>query len=347
MSTSKPASWSHLWSFTKETFWLGKAEWSPKDMPDLDGKVIIVTGGNAGLGRDTVKALLEHRAKVYIACRDETKARTAIDELEKETGRRALSLKLDLADLASVEECAKEFLRQENRLDILYNNGGVHRTTGPEDPTNLTSDGYDLTFMTNVTGHFYLTQLLLPVLLATANASQSAMHRGDVRIINLSSCGHHAARQPPLDYATLVEGSARRKCPRAEFYYQSKFANILLSNELARRYRDENIVSIAVHPGTFDTGMTSKFVVDWITRILLGPGGLFFQYPREWGAWTQLWAGTAPEAAAMNGKYVIPWGTEGAPRPEANDERMMQELWTWLEARVAEHQAKRSVTPVV
>ncbi|KAH6910201.1 hypothetical protein BKA70DRAFT_118357 [Coprinopsis sp. MPI-PUGE-AT-0042] len=343
MSTSKPPTWSNVWSFFKENWWLGKPEWSPKDIPDLDGKVVIVTGGNSGLGRDTVKALLEKNAKVYIACRNEGKAQATIGELEKETGRRALSLKLDLVDLGSVEECAKEFLRHESRLDILYNNGGVHLTTGAEDPKNLTADGYDVTFMTNVVGHFYLTQLLLPVLLDTAKASQSAMSRGQVRIVTLSSSGHHVARQPPLDYATLVESPARHKVSRPGFYYQSKVALILLSNELARRYRDKNIVSIAVHPGAFDTQLTAKFVVDWITRLLLGPSGLFFLYPREWGPWTQLWAGTAPEAAAMSGKYVIPWGKEGVPRPEVNDENMMQGLWAWLEARVDEHKAKSAI----
>ncbi|KAJ8488637.1 hypothetical protein ONZ51_g3428 [Trametes cubensis] len=102
-----------------------KARWGVADIPDLTGKVMIVTGGNAGIGRETVKALLLHNAKVYMASRNEEKALAAITQLERETGRRAIFLKLDLANLSSVKAAAQEFMSKETKLHVLFNNGGV------------------------------------------------------------------------------------------------------------------------------------------------------------------------------------------------------------------------------
>ncbi|KAH6910230.1 hypothetical protein BKA70DRAFT_1272540 [Coprinopsis sp. MPI-PUGE-AT-0042] len=324
-------------SFMTESFWLGKPSWFPKDMPDLTGKVVIVTGGNSGLGRDTVKSLLVKDARVYMACRSEEKAKAVIEELAKETGKTALFLKLELSDLGSVERAAEDFLQKEQRLDILFNNAGISPPTGPEDPANLTPEGYDTVFETNVTGHFYFTQLLLPVLISTAESAE----KGSVRIINLSSCGHHMVGSKPIEYETLRESKLRRKRTATSYqYYQSKFGNLLVSNELAKRYGDKNIVSIAVHPGIFDTQITTKLAVDFIMNIFIGPGGLLFRNPREWGSLTQLWAGTSAEAASLNGKYVVPWGKLGTPRPESNEEKHISELWTWLEKRVQEHKSK-------
>ncbi|TFY69199.1 hypothetical protein EVJ58_g553 [Rhodofomes roseus] len=117
-------------------------------MPDLTGQVMLVTGGNAGLGKETVKALLEHNAKVYMGARDEQKARAAIEELKEKTGKEAVFLELNLANLASVKKSAEDFLSKEKQLHVLFNNAGV--TCMPIEW--VTDDGYDLTFGTNVVG---------------------------------------------------------------------------------------------------------------------------------------------------------------------------------------------------
>lgn len=278
----------------KESYWLGKPSWFPKDMPDFTGKVVIVTGGNSGLGRDTVKALLEKGARVYMACRTEAKAKIAIDQLADETGKTALFLQLELGDLGSVEHAAEEFLKKEQRLDILFNNAGIAPPTGHSDPANLTEHGYDIAWETNVTGHFYLTQLLLPLLLSTAGSAE----KGSVRIVNLSSCGHHMVGKVPIEYETLRESPLRRKRKLEGYsYFQSKFGNLLLSNELAKRYGDKSIVSISVHPGFIDTQITTKLAADSsLKRFFIGPGGIMFTNPREWGPIAQLWVGTSSEA---------------------------------------------------
>jgi len=122
-----------------------------KDIPDLSGKVIIVTGANTGIGKETAKALLSHNAKVYIAARSKEKAEQAIADLKDQTGKEAIFLKLDLSDLNSVKAAAEEFQSQEKALHVLFNNAGVMMP--PMD--QLTTQGYDLQIGTNTLGPFY------------------------------------------------------------------------------------------------------------------------------------------------------------------------------------------------
>ncbi|KZW00347.1 NAD(P)-binding protein [Exidia glandulosa HHB12029] len=146
--------------------------WSVDDIPDQTGRVHLVTGGNAGLGFETTKALLKKNATVYIATRNRWKAGEAILQLKDQTGREARFFELDLASLDSVKRAATIFLTLETELHVLYNNAGVMFP----DISLLTADRYDLQIGTNMLGHFYLTKLLMPALKA-----------GKARIVNLSS----------------------------------------------------------------------------------------------------------------------------------------------------------------
>ncbi|KZV80273.1 NAD(P)-binding protein, partial [Exidia glandulosa HHB12029] len=159
-----------------------KPKWTAKDMPDCTGKVFIVTGGNSGIGLETVKELLKKGGKVYLAARSQSKADEAIEQLATDIGKKAIFLELDLGSLSSVKRAAQTFIDLEPRLDGLINNAGVMGS--PADM--LTSEGYDLQFGTNVLGHWYFTKLLLPVLVATSDA-----HPEDKpRVIHVSSNGH-------------------------------------------------------------------------------------------------------------------------------------------------------------
>ncbi|KIO23027.1 hypothetical protein M407DRAFT_215532, partial [Tulasnella calospora MUT 4182] len=127
-----------------------KSKFDPsRDMPDLTGKVIIVTGGNTGIGKHTIRALLNKNAKVYMASRSKERAEKAIADLKQETGKDAIFLELDLASLDKVTKAAKEFMSKEPALHILFNSGGV--MVPPIE--QVTEDGYDLQFGTNVLGH--------------------------------------------------------------------------------------------------------------------------------------------------------------------------------------------------
>ncbi|GLB38370.1 putative NAD-P-binding protein [Lyophyllum shimeji] len=294
-----------------------KPKFSVDDIPDLTGKVVIVTGGNAGVGKETVKALLAHNAKVYLAARSAEKARAAIEDLRKETGKEAIFLKLDLANLEAVKAAALEFQEKEKELHILFNNGGV--MTPPLE--QVTADGYDLQMGTNVLGHFYLTKLLLPTLLSTAEASPEK----HVRVVTTSSMLHLLGS---LNFDTFKDGPARRKLSPMKLYSQSKYGNVAFASELSRRYGDKGLVSISVHPGTLNSDLhrhMSKLRQRVMNALL---------YPPSHGALTQLWGGTSKEGAELNGKYLIPWARIGSPRPDAQDPVVGEKLWDWLEEQV-------------
>ncbi|KAI0745540.1 NAD(P)-binding protein [Earliella scabrosa] len=292
-----------------------KPRWGIADMPDLSGKVMIVTGGNAGIGKETVKALLSRGAKVYMASRNETKALAAIEELRTATGRLAIFLRLDLADLRSVKAAAAEFMSKESRLDVLFNSGGVMFPPVEQ----LTVDGYDLQFGTNVLGHFYLTQLLIPVLLSGAPDQRA-------RVINTSSMGHTSVSG--IDFDTLKEHGKRKKLGTQKLYFQSKFATVVFANELHRRYGDQGIVSVSLHPGNLKTDLQRH--VSSIEKVLSAP----LLHPASMGALTQLWAGTSPEGIGLGGQYLVPWARLGTAKEETQDARLGKKLWAWMEAQV-------------
>lgn len=299
-----------------------KAAFSVDQIPDLTGKVVIVTGANTGIGKETAKTLLAHGAKVYIAARNQTASEEAIRQLKQETGNEAIFLKLDLGDLKAIKASAEEFLSKETQLHILLNNAGVMVP-----PIELvTADGYDLQFGTNVLGHYYFTKLLLPILISTAKATPE----GKVRVVNLASCAHLFGG---LDFNTFKDGPARKKCSRTSLYNQSKFGNVVLALELAKRYGDQGIISTALNPGNINSDLPRhilplfpNIVKQIIIKVLL--------YEVSQGTLTQLYAATSPEAASLNGKYLVPWARVRPPRQETQDPQLGKALWDWLEEQV-------------
>ncbi|THH01123.1 hypothetical protein EW026_g1516 [Hermanssonia centrifuga] len=190
-----------------------KPTFSVDQIPDLDGQVVLITGGNTGIGKETAKVLLAQNAKVYVAGRNIQKVEEAIRDLKEETGKQAYALQLNLADLKSVKQAAEEFQTKETQLHVLFNNAGV--MFPPIE--SLTTDGYDQQFGTNVLGHFYFTKLLTPMLLTTAVSTPG----GRVRVINTSSMGHLMGNKY-IDYDTLKDGPKRLKMGQ-KLYFQSKF----------------------------------------------------------------------------------------------------------------------------
>lgn len=324
---SIPHSWAHFRAIRlgpplRQSLWLPRPAWTVDDIPDLTGKIAIVTGGNTGIGKETVKALLARNAKVYLACRTAEKAEDAIADLERTTGKKALFLPLDLASLKNVKTSAQEFLSKEKELHILINNAGVMFP-----PHSQVAEGYDLQFHTNVTGHWYLTKLLLPTLLETAKHSPPK----SVRVVHVSSLAHYGASENGLDFGTFKDGPERNKFGSHLFYMQSKFGNIVVSNELHRRYSDQGLVSISLNPGNIDTGLYRHFDEDSVLRFLRKLAGTIYMYPPTFGAITQLYAATAEEAGNYGGKFLIPWARLGKARPESDDPQLGKELWRWLE----------------
>ncbi|KAH9019175.1 NAD(P)-binding protein [Lactarius pseudohatsudake] len=311
-------------------FFPPKPTWTTADVPDQTGKTVIVTGGNGGIGKETARVLLLKGARVYIATRSEEKSQKAIEELKKETGKDSIFfLKLDLADLVSIKATAEEYISKETELHTLYNNGGVMNT--PID--RVTTQGFDMQFGTNVlaikpAGHFYLTKLLLPVLTAAAKKTPA----GSVRVVNVSSIAHQYGAPEGIRWATLAPGNdsleARKKLTSTKLYGQSKLGNILFSKELARRYAAEGIVSTSLHPGviTTDIARSSGLFLNFI-ELVIG-------YGVSYGAITSLYAGTAPAAGELNGKYLTVWARLAVPSKNALDAELAKKLWEWCEEQV-------------
>ncbi|KAI0767771.1 NAD(P)-binding protein [Fomes fomentarius] len=303
---SIPSAWSQ--------YFPPRPEWSVDEMPDQTGKVILITGGTSGLG---VQVLLARNATVYITSRDPDKGRQAADELRRVSEAIHVVL-LDLSDLYSVRSAAHEFMDKEKHLHVLINNAGVMSPP----MSLLTRQGYDLQFGVNVLGHFYLTQLLLPVLLETAKATAQK-----VRVLNYTASSGSTPPAPRIDYTTLMEGPVRRTLSPAQLHKQSKLGTLLLALELAERHGDQGVVSIAVNPGNVNTNLTrhSSGMATSIWDML--------SYTVSKGILTPLYAATSPKAEHLNGKLLIPWARVGQIPPNLLERCAQETLWDWLEAQ--------------
>jgi len=220
--------------------------------------------------------------------------------------------------LGSVKAAAEEFNSKENVLHVLINNGGV--MAPPSD--QITVQGYDLQFGTNVLGHMYFTQLLIPALLLGAKSSSD----GKARVVNVSSSGHLFGQ---LNFNTFKDGPTRRRQTKPTLYSQSKFGNVVFASELARRYGDQGIVSTALNPGNLRSDLYRN--VPGIAAVLLNA---LWLHPTPLGALTQLWAGTSEEGANLNGKYLIPWARIGEARTSTQDPELGKELWKWADEQI-------------
>ncbi|KAK5056166.1 hypothetical protein LTR84_012719 [Exophiala bonariae] len=295
-----------------------------RDIPDLSGKVILVTGGNVGLGKESILQFAKHNPKtIYMGSRSETKAHAAIAEIQKAVpGAHIAFLKVDLASFASIKQAADTFKAETDRLDILVNNAGVLGR-----PLSLTEDGYEIQFGTNHMGTALLTKLLLPVLEKTAAAPGS-----DVRVVTVSSEVHKWAPKPGLllseNKTTLPNLSAVAR------YAQSKLANIYFTQVLAKKY--PNIKTVTLHPGIVKTNITQG--AEYGNRLLsafVAFGNIFISVDVHTGTLTQLWASTAKNV--KSGAFYYPVGKEYTGQGLATDEKQAQELWDWTENELREH----------
>jgi NAD(P)-dependent dehydrogenase (short-subunit alcohol dehydrogenase family) len=272
-------------------------EWTSADVPDLTGRRALVTGVTSGLGEALVEELARHGAEVLLAARHPPKLAAAVERVSRDVpGAVVHPVLLDLANQESVRLGADD-AASYGPLHLLVNNAGVMAT-----PYQRTVDGFELQLATNVLGHFALTGLLWPQLLAA----------GDARVVNVSSVGHRLARRAPLD-------DPRRPAPRYRrwpSYFASKLADLLVTFELERRAREAGLPVhvLAAHPGFASTGLVaSGGRHSGVTRIMDAAYSLVSQSPAA-GAAPLLMAATAD---LPGGTYVGPGGPaelRGAPR---------------------------------
>ncbi|KAF2798902.1 NAD(P)-binding protein [Melanomma pulvis-pyrius CBS 109.77] len=300
-----------------------------KDIPSLAGKVILVTGGNAGLGKQTIAYLAAHEpTRIYLAARTASKATSAIADINKAVPNAPVEfLSLDLTSFSSIAAAANTFKAKEKRLDILINNAGVMAM-----PYSKTKEGYEIQFGTNHVGHALLTKLLLPTLLETA-----AQPGADVRIVNLSSMGHYLAPSAGI----IWDQAALEKTGTWARYGQSKLANILFAQEFAARY--PQITSVSIHPGVIITDLytsfASGFFMKWATWFygLLTPILPGHFKDTKGGSLNTTWAATVDKAALKNGAFYMPVGTLSGGSSKAKDAGLAKKLWEWTEAELLKH----------
>jgi len=250
--------------------------WTAADIPDQSGRTIVVTGANAGLGRQVATELARHGASVVLACRNTDKAEAAAAGIRQlAPAARVTVEQLDLSDLGSVEAFAKTFSASHDRLDALVNNAGLMAVD-----QSRTADGFEMQLGVNHLGHFALTARLLPVLLATPGS----------RVASMSSMGHRGGH---LEIDDLM--FARRGYQRWGAYFQSKLANLLFTAELQRRLALAGGPTIAVtaHPGgtRTDLGSEGQSLSNRISSSL----AMALAQPVEVGALPMLRAVTAPD----------------------------------------------------
>ncbi|KAJ7287155.1 oxidoreductase [Mycena rebaudengoi] len=290
-------------------------------IPDLSGKVILVTGGTAGLGKETVLALAAHNPhRVYLSGRDSKNARAVIAEANSSA---IAFLPCDLTSLASVEEASRQIISESDRLDIIICNAGIMGVT-----PGLTKDGYEMHFGVNHLAHALLIKLLLPTLLRTAELPDS-----DVRIVSLTS---QAYMEHPIGGILFdkLHTTFDTMLLRGTRYGQSKLANLLYAAELARQY--PQITSLSVHPGVVSTNMYAQ--LNRTTRAVAA--FVFGLMAPDEGARSQLWAATANKSTITNGAYYEPVGELGKRRRGSTDAKLAAKLWEWTENELAGYKAQ-------
>lgn len=304
-------------------------EFNPSSLPDLTGKVYLVTGGNAGIGFETVRFLALKNATVYMGCRSEAKGNAAIASIKAKVPTANIhTLILDHMNLSSVVAAAKELIANEHQLHGLVNNAGIMAV-----PFAKSQDGYESQWQTNYLAHALLTHHLLPLLLHTAKSSKP----GDVRIVNVSSMGHAFAPKHGIDFVDINQ----EKGSLWSRYGQSKLGNILNAIQLNHLYgpkgikkEEGEIWSMALHPGNMYTDLNKKSrAVGPLTGVVAKIINLFGVYiPVEHGAYTSVYCLASSEVTSeMSGEYFVPLGKMGKASKFGRNGELAEKLWAWTE----------------
>ena len=290
--------------------------WNTDNIPDLTGKVIIVTGANGGLGFESAKEFSRKGAQTILACRNMDKAQAALSTIQTEIPHAHVRMMhLDLASLRSVRQFAEAFKAGYARLDVLLNNAGIMLV-----PYGITEDGFETQFGTNHLGHFALTGLLIDLLLKTSGA----------RVVNVSSTAHHFGS---MDFDNLMyEGGKGYFSWWA--YGRSKLAVLLFTYELQRRFEavSADAIAVAAHPGVSETSLVSHLSNRWYYKMM-SPITVRMWQSAAMGSLPSIRAAVDPNV--QGGQFFGPdgsWGIKGYPivvqsSEASHNESDARQLW--------------------
>ncbi|HVV36189.1 MAG TPA: SDR family NAD(P)-dependent oxidoreductase [Acidimicrobiales bacterium] len=295
-------------------------------MGDMDGKTVLVTGGNTGIGKETAVQLAQKGATVAITSRDAAKGAAAAKDIATRAGTDAVEVfSLDLGSFASIRQCAVDVQARLARLDVLVNNAGAMLSD-----QRTTTEGFEMTLGANHLGTFLLTSLLIDRVRAAGNG----------RVVTVASIAHRGTSE--ITEADFFPGDKYRGMTA---YSKSKFANILFARELARREKEtgSDVSSFAVHPG----GVRSEFGLGGDGSSLLQAGirvislTPFYISPRA-GAGPSVYCASQPGLESQTGAYLQRsafgnWGPVGISKPNdaAQDDTKAAALWDLSEKLIA------------
>ncbi|MEE8347067.1 MAG: SDR family oxidoreductase [Dehalococcoidia bacterium] len=281
----------------------------------MQGKTVLITGGNSGIGKETAVALARLGGTVVFTSRDPQRGEQAAADIRRRSAADVALMPLDLASFASIRSFAAAFLDRYDRIDVLVNNAGLVLSERTE-----TEEGFETTFGVNHLGHFLLTDLLLDRIKASAPA----------RIINVASRAHRYARNG-LDFDDL---QSTNSYGGLQAYGRAKLANIYFTRELARRLEGTGVTVNALHPGGVATGFARdgdvKVPFSWLI-LLARP---FLRSPEK-GAETSIYLASVPEVDGVTGKYFAD-SKETEPTLIAQDDDAARRLWAASETLISE-----------
>ncbi|XP_067134946.1 retinol dehydrogenase 12-like isoform X3 [Centruroides vittatus] len=274
----------------------------------LDGKTVIITGGNTGIGKETAIDLSRRGASIILACRDVKKGKDAVKDIQFITGNSNIKfMQLDLASFNSIRSFSEEVLKSEPQIHILINNAGLGAT-----PFQKTQEGYEMQFGVNHLGHFLLTLLLLDRIKSSAPA----------RIINVSSMAYKYGK---IKFDDLNSEKDYKPIPA---YCQSKLANIYFTRELAKRLEGTNVTTYCLHPGVVDTEL-GRYLKDssgfHYTIAFYITSKLFFKSTKQ-GAQTTIYCAVAEELANESGHFYTEC-RRSRLNSNATDDTVAEKLW--------------------
>ncbi|MDY7096691.1 MAG: SDR family NAD(P)-dependent oxidoreductase [Pseudomonadota bacterium] len=299
---------------------------------DLTGLKVFVTGANSGLGKETARAMAAKGAHVIMAGRDPEKLDSAFTEITAMHPDASLeTILVDLASLESVRACAKQANERFDRIDLLINNAAVMAC-----PKAHTEDGFEMQFGTNHLGHFALTKGLMPLVRAGKET------KGGGRIVNVASRGHFIT-----DVDLADPHFENREYDPWQSYGQAKTANILFTVGLERRFGEEGIHALTLHPGGIQTNLSRHLSQeqeeDLLKNVTASDPDFEFKTEAQ-GAATQVWAATAEELEGVGGVYcddchvaeVDDRNPKGGVRSYALDPQTADKLWQLSEEMTGE-----------
>jgi NAD(P)-dependent dehydrogenase (short-subunit alcohol dehydrogenase family) len=271
----------------------------------MSGKVCLVTGATSGIGAVTAQALAARGATVVLAGRSREKCEATADAVRRATGNGSVEwLLADLSSQRDVRALAGEFLERHPRLGVLVNNAGAMFFERRE-----SVDGIEMTLAVNHLAYFLLTNLLLDALKAAAPS----------RVVCVASDAHRMARGINFD-----DLQSRKRYGGFRVYSRSKLANLLFTDELARRLDGTGVTANALHPGFVSTNIFSGHgVAGWIMRR----SAALFAISPDQGARTSIYLATAPELEQVTGRY-FERGREVPSSRASRDEEAASRLWS-------------------